>query len=495
MLPPLKHIIRLSLFVLLIGNLVSCQSWHETKAVIAEADSLLAKGVIMRDTAALACAIETLDKPITRKLAREELVKAYYLMGRNLDDYHHNFADAADYYIKADRLKTKDLLLRGRINSCMGYLCKQDSCFEEALIFYERSSNAFKASGNEWYYAHNLLNVIECQIFLRQYSTADSLLHVAEEYHMDSAYCARLYSMRGFLYYNQQDYNLALTSLKNIEYYPCDINARCFYYHQIIQCYTQINKIALTQYYAEFVVRYSQNAGYKSNAYFVLMKISELANDVNRLARYSYLREDMDRKNRCCMESYASATTKLTTYIANPEPFRCWKLALFVCFVLIVSAISVIIIHRKRSKEIAIQKNIVEAELHKWQERMREKLAIEEANVAAKRKIISDIVMMHSENFLPNKEIWKDEQELYRLANSSFGFIIYRLHDTYRNLNNREVKICLMVLLDFPNKTIANIACCSEESISTIKQRLAKKLSTSPRELREFLMDFIMKMA
>lgn len=495
MLPPLKHIFYLSLFVLLMGNLVSCQSWHDAKAVIAEADSLLAKGVIIRDTAVLARAIGALDKPITRKLAREELVKAYYLMGRNLDDYHHNFADAADYYIKADRLKTKDPILRGRINSCMGYLCKQDSCFEEALIFYERANEAFAESGNERRYANGLLSIAECQISLHQYAMADSLLHVAEEYHMDSAYCARLYSMRGFLYYNQQDYNLALTSLKNIEYYPCDINARCFYYHQIIQCYTQINKIALTQYYAEFVVRYSQNAGYKSNAYFVLMKISELANDVNRLARYSYLREDMDRKNRSCMESYASATTKLTTYIANPEPFRYWKITIFVCFVVIVSAISVIIVHRKRNKEIAIQKAIVEAELHKWQEQMREKLAIEEANAAAKRKIISDIVMMHTEDFLPYKGIWKDEKDLYRLANSSFGFIIYRLHDTYRNLNNREVKICLMVLLDFPNKTIANIACCSEESISTIKQRLAKKLSTSPRELHEFLMDFIMKLA
>ena len=123
MLLSLKHITRFSLLVFLIGNFVSCQSWHEAEEVIEEADSLLAKGVIMRDTAALACAIETLDKPITRKLAREELAKAYYLMGRNLDDYHHNFADAADYYIAADRLKTKDLILRGRINSCMGYIC------------------------------------------------------------------------------------------------------------------------------------------------------------------------------------------------------------------------------------------------------------------------------------------------------------------------------------------------------------------------------------
>ena len=54
MLLPLKHIIRLLLFVFLIGNCVSCQSWREAKAVVKEADSLLAKSVIMRDTVVLA---------------------------------------------------------------------------------------------------------------------------------------------------------------------------------------------------------------------------------------------------------------------------------------------------------------------------------------------------------------------------------------------------------------------------------------------------------
>ena len=54
MLSSLKHIICLSLLVFLMGNFVSCQSWHEAKAVVKEADSLLVKGVIMRDTAVLA---------------------------------------------------------------------------------------------------------------------------------------------------------------------------------------------------------------------------------------------------------------------------------------------------------------------------------------------------------------------------------------------------------------------------------------------------------
>ena len=46
----LKYIIRLSLFMLLMGNLVSCQSWRDAKAVVKEADSLLAYGNIIEDS-------------------------------------------------------------------------------------------------------------------------------------------------------------------------------------------------------------------------------------------------------------------------------------------------------------------------------------------------------------------------------------------------------------------------------------------------------------
>ena len=118
---PLKYLVRISIVVLLMTSMSSCQSWREAKEVLVEADSLLANGVIMRDTAVLASAIRALDNHFGRVFAREELAIAYYLMGRNLDDYHHNFADAAEYYIAADRIKTKDYVLRGRINSCMGY--------------------------------------------------------------------------------------------------------------------------------------------------------------------------------------------------------------------------------------------------------------------------------------------------------------------------------------------------------------------------------------
>ena len=108
-----KHIFHFLLVVAMLMSITSCARWREGKEVVVEADGLFAKGVIMKDTAALAEVIRTLE-PYGRLIAREDLVKAYYLLGRNMDDYYHDFSTAADYYIEADRLNTKDPILRGR---------------------------------------------------------------------------------------------------------------------------------------------------------------------------------------------------------------------------------------------------------------------------------------------------------------------------------------------------------------------------------------------
>lgn len=481
------------------GNFVSCQSWHEAKEVIAEADSLLAKGVIIEDTAVLVEVIRTFNNPMGRIFAKEELVRAYYLMGRNLDDYHHNFSDAADFYIEADRLKTKDLILRGRINSCMGYLCKQDSCFKEALVFYERSSKAFKESGNDWYYAHNLLNVAEQYVNLREYDRADSILLLASNYEIDSSYYARMVSMRGLWYYAQQQYDSALTCFESIVDMLQHTSVQCFYAHQILQCYSRMNCIDLLLPYAEYIIKHSHRAGFKNNAYYVLIKNAEQHNDISKVAEYSYLREDLSRRLRFVSDSYAEASTKLKSHIKNPYPFRVGKIVIAVGGIVIVIVALGWIIHRKKHKRLAIEKQSIEAELQEWKQRMREKLTIEEKTTAAKRKMINDIIMNYvadfALNFAPDENIWLKDKELFRLADSSFGFVIYRLRDTYRDLNSRELKICITILLDFSQKQTAKAVCCVEDSVPNTKKRLAKKLGISPREIRDFLLDFIMQIA
>ena len=132
--------------------------------MIATADSIdQTEHVIYDDTAALGRAIRSLDNPFGRLFQRNTLGKAYYYMGRNLS-MSNQIAEAAECYIEADRLQIDDPIYRGRVNSCMGYICAQNNNDSLALIFYERASEDFKESGNEWRYAQSLLNLISCYI-------------------------------------------------------------------------------------------------------------------------------------------------------------------------------------------------------------------------------------------------------------------------------------------------------------------------------------------
>ena len=169
-------------------GLSSCE-WQRAKEVIAVADSLdQTEHVIYDDTAALGRTIRSLDNPFGRVLMSNTLGKAYYYMGRNLEDYHQQVAGAAECYIEADRLKIDDPIYRGRINSCMGYICAQNNNDSLALIFYECASEDFEKSGNEWRYAQGLLNIILYSIGSQMFTKADSLLQIAQSYQLDSAY-------------------------------------------------------------------------------------------------------------------------------------------------------------------------------------------------------------------------------------------------------------------------------------------------------------------
>lgn len=465
MLLRLRHIGKILLVALLVMSCTSCARWREAKEVVAEAERLLEEGEIMQDTAVLAEVINILDNLIVRKIFKDELAKTYYLMGRNMDDYCHDFAAAADYYIEADRLQTTDLVLRGRINSCMGFLCKQDSCFTEALEFYLRSSCAFKESGNEWYYAHNLLNVAEQHVCLCEYAKADSVLQIAGSYDIDSAYHARMVDVKALALYNQQIYDSALVMLLSIKDYPRNIEARCYSYMKTMHCYESLNQLDNAIIYAEYIISNSKNPAYRSNAYFYLMTNAKWHNDINSLSIYSHAREDEDRKLQHDTELCSQAIIKLQTYL---EATNYTKL-----IISIVAALFVVL-----STGIWL--------VYKCYRGVLQKHAKEKQD---RRDLLVRRIYDHSIYFMSNK-VWQDYKKLREFANSHFDNMFYKLEDAY-HLSEQEMKICLMVLLEYSNKQMAEILFVQPNTISKAKSKIAKQLNTSSTELRASLLDIL----
>ena len=120
------HISYTLFFILALTMFASCSTRHEAKTVIVEADSLdQHQHILYSDTVALRQAINALDNPIGRWLHPNVLGKAYYYLGRN----HSNASDiqaAAYCYVEADRMQIDNPLYRGRINSCMAHIAKQN---------------------------------------------------------------------------------------------------------------------------------------------------------------------------------------------------------------------------------------------------------------------------------------------------------------------------------------------------------------------------------
>ena len=463
------------LVALLVMSSTSCARWCGAKAVIAEAERLLGEEkIITRDTAALNFAIETLNGPLGYLFVKQELAKAYYFMGRNFY-YLNDFSTAADYYILCDRLNPKDPLYKGRINSCMGYLCKQDSCFEEALEFYERSSHAFKEAGDEWYYAHNLLNVAECNISLHKYYEADSLLTIAEAFDIDSTYYARMIETRGLYFFERQEYDPALTYFLRLENFPRPLDAKCYSYMMIMRSYNKLQEYTIATAYAQYIIQHSNNHNYRLNAYYHLIDYAKMHDDMASLSTFSHARDDENRIVRQYAESYAQASNNLKAYLENPHPYLLINWCIF-GGIIVIFLLCIITYALYKHKQCASYKT---AEILRLQE---------EKNLAA-RELFERQIFDYSVHFT-SLDTWKDSHKLREQANIYCGNIFYRLKETY-HLSEQDIKICLMVLLDFSREQMANYLYVQPNTISKAKNKIAKQLGTSSAQLREFLITFL----
>ena len=463
--------------LMLVCSLPSCQ-WHEARDVIILADSLdQAEHVIYDDTAALQKVIGTLDNPLGRLIHKNTLGKAYYYMGRNLSLSNH-IAEAAEHYISADRLQIDDPIYRGRINSCMGYICAQNNSDSLALIFYERAHEDFVESGNEWRYAQSLLNVSLQTIELHQFNKADSILRIAQTYHLDSAYQARFYETLGLYFYEQQQYDSALVYFKRgLDYWQSEYD-KCFSYLKLVQIYLRLNATELALPYAKLIIDYSNNPNYVSNAYYCLMQDANNKKNVELLSQYSHARTDVIRLLHKDSNKYVETIPLLEEYLQNPHPWRwVWITLTIIVVVCIILAIG-IVVYRQRNRIACEQIDQLSTHVENQEARLTQELVYRQFH-----EKLSDIVNKYH---TPHKR-WRQYSMLQRDINPW-------LHTWFQKLDtlplSEQEKIFCTISLIYSHLTdveIAEYMCYAKESIRIIKHRLLKKIGISNAEFSDFL--------
>lgn len=474
-----QRVLILIVSVVLLLCFSSCSSWHEAERVIAMADSIdQTEHVIYSDTAVLGKTIRTLDNPFGRLFKSNTLGKAYYYMGRNYS-LSNQIVEAAGCYIEADRLQIDDPIYRGRVNSNMAYICAQNNNDSLALIFYERASNDFKESGNEWRYSQMLLTVAHHRINLHQFLIADSLLQIAKSHQLDSSYQARYYETYGLYFYEQQQYDSALVYFnRGLEYWKTE-EERCFSYLKKMQAYYWGDiSIDSTMHYARKLILISNNPNYISNAYYCLMHDAKEKNDAQLLSTYSHARSDAQKLLRDCMIKDAEALPLLEEYLKNPYPLRwVWIMLatiLLVCIILFVGAV----VYRKRNRIAYEQIDKLSTYVENQEALLSQELYYRQFG----EKLSNIVDRYHA----PHKR-WKEYKTLKRDLSPWLHTWMCKL-DTLP-LSEREKIFCTISLVysHMTDIEIAEYLCYDKHGIRVFKQRIAKKIGTTSADLLDFL--------
>jgi tetratricopeptide (TPR) repeat protein len=437
--------------------------------------------VIYDDTAALGRAIRSLDNPFGRLLMPNTLGKAYYYMGRNLS-FANEIADAAECYIKADRLQIDDPIYRGRVNSCMGYICAQNRSDSLALILYERSNDDFQESCNDWYYAQSILNLVQCRVDLQQYSIADSLLYLAQSYQLDSAYHAHCYEICGLYFYAQQQYDSALVYLKQGLNYWQSESEKSFTYLKIMQVYYDLNQLHLAIPYAKLIVEYSTNPNHLSNAYYCLMQDAKNKNNTELLSQFSHARTDAQQELREYMLQDAEALPILEEYLRNPHPWRWVKIALFsfvtLCIILIIS----IITYRKRA---VARMNVSDEQIMSLSTQIQEQQ--DELQKQSKLHHYDKRLKSIRRKYPKPLNKWNDYANLKKDIQPYLKDLFLALDKL--DLTNRDKVFCVLSFIypQMATEDLANYLCITKEALMVRKNRIAKKLEISSAKLGDFL--------
>lgn len=462
-------------------GLSSC-GWHEAKGVVAMADSIdQTQHQIYDDTVALRKAIHTLNNPLGRTFKRSTLGKAFYYMGRNLENDYSQVARAAECYVSADWLKIDDPIYRGRVNSCISGICSNYNQDTLSLLFYERALDEFEKSGNEWYYANALLNMCSLKSGIQNFEEADSLWQIAATYSFDDTYNWYLNDVRVVYFYFQ---NASYSPDSIIRYLRKNPITNSYRASKLSGAFYDLGQMDSAAYYAQKVIyEYNDVPGNNVSAYYILHKYAIQQGDLLAADSISSLRMDERRKSEAKKIDSLDGIQVFEKYLAYCEVYQ-WRVLLYCLAGLLAFSVVVVLLWywQRAKKEVHAQaKAVQQAEMEYHQ-------TLEEQRHQRMEALVQHVEHFRARYPKPNKE-WSNYEKMRSELNQSLLCLLDKLAE--RKLSEKEIRLCVYCLLyrDVSTKILAEYMIYSAVGIRTFKQRTAQKLGTTAANLYDFLID------
>ena len=472
----------------------SPQAVREAQRVVAEADSLHAERVAYTDSVTMAEAYNTLDK--WQYIYPTDYARACYYYGRLLRNNDDPVA-AMQVFINATHTNTRDYHILARTYSNMGSICHLANEYQLAYDMYSRSADLFLQNSDttRYYYA---LNDMAFELAM-QGKKDETLLLVdnIEQHSTNQGVAFKVLDTKAELYLCTNAYDSAI--------YYATLLANCspdnvLGFMILSQSYSYLGEKDSAVYYAKQVIRLSHSIYDLGNAYYMLTNDNTLSG-VEEVREMAATRADilLEVSNQ---QSRLSQSTQLLQQELDRKPDLKWLYSIVITLIVIFVIVLIIL---RRTKKYRAQKH---AQLEKVKEQIaqqtNEQLTLIERNNDLRTLSVTrqqDINMhLNAEcdwlRDLPNDQLikqlkWNNYESMCSIVNSRMYGFIDKLILICPSLKEREMRMCVLILIGINNPRCAEILPYAPSGIRKYKSVLAKKVGVSGTDMRSDLIKLV----
>ena len=444
---------------------------HEAQATVTMADSLRAAGLIYNDSAQLAQAYAVLSK--WQWIYPDEYVQACYHYGRLLRE-KDDPAAAMECFIHATHTRSRNYHILGRVYSNMGDISHLADDFQLSYDMFEHSANMYALAEDSMTYYYALYRMAYEKAELKDSTSCLLLLHEIPDIQELHEYVAMTLAE---MYLRCCQYESAILYANRIDTF-CYSFPICSLIKA--QSYFWLDKTDSALIYANAVMEDSRSS-FKDrfNALYIISHYDTTlcSNDIRELASQ---REDIRYYVYEPKKEKLSIAIQLLEQNLNQKVDLSWLYAILTTL-FIGGGVIVFYIYKKRKRHQLLVQQIAELE-----NRNEETLAQMSQQIDERCAVLS--------NTQNAKEIlcWNDYNKMCRIIDQQFYFLTEKLHQSY-SLSERETRLCILTLLNYGYDKMADMLIYAPNGIGKLKVRVAKKLGTSAKNLRQFLIDKVIK--
>ena len=462
----IRRYIRMLLSLCLLTG-CSFRPLHETLHVVGEADSLWHQGQMYDDSTQLARTYSALHA--WRAFYADEYAHACYHYGKLLRA-KEDPVSAMQAFINATHSRTRDYHILGRVYSNMGDICHLAGDYSMAYDMFEQSANSFLYASDTILYYY-LLNDMAFELAEQGLGveTQKLLCKITKE-SKDNGVVSKTFETKILLAFKAEEYDSIISyvnSLSSPQYMTATLliaKSQAFYFlHEYDSAY----------YYAKQTLDISHSLYDYDNAYYILMRCDSVCSG-NEVYTLSSNRADIEKEIEIRHGKLSQAVQLLEQDLHRKLDLK-WLYAILAT----IFIIGIVMYYYRRY-------------LHRRHSLLSQKV---EALSAAYSDIQSNKIgniehvseMLRTSSEFARELCWRDFNKMCVIADNHFYLLTTKLKQK-QVLNEQEIRLCILIVIDYNNIQIANILSYAVSGVGKFKYRVAQKLGTDTKSLRKYLL-------